>query len=336
MPARIIDRDDGPTPLSKAVGIGARSLDILDASLVTPRLLEDGIRVVSMVAHTNGQRLGTVDLTRVSHRYNFLLALPQAETEAVMADTLCEFGGKVEWGTRLEGLREDTGSVMTRLATGNGIEEAAFDCVFGADGVHSTTREAVKIGFDGFAHERRWSIADVELDAWPYPRDAAHLFFHDNGDVGFIVPIAPGRYRAVSNTEDAMARIPGSFRVREVLRTAVFEIHIRQAPTYQTARVFLGGDAAHVHSPVGARGMNLGIEDAASFARRLAEGTLDGYTAERRPAGRRWIALSERILRAAEATGWPQQALRNLAVRVVGHVPLLQRPLVARVSGLKE
>src|SRR3546814_4018092 len=79
-----------------------------------------------------------------------------------------------------------------------------------------------------------------------------------------------------------------------------------QAPTYQAGRAFLGGDAAHVHSPVGGRGMNLGIEDACAFARRFAGDEagddLAGYTAERHPAGQRWIAVSERTLAAVQAT----------------------------------
>ncbi|MER9280853.1 FAD-dependent monooxygenase [Mesorhizobium sp. M0522] len=141
---------------------------------------------------------------------------------------------------------------------------------------------------------------------------------------------------AVSNTEDALARIPGNYRITRLLGTDRFHIPVRQAPRYQTACVFLGGDAAHVNSPLGARGMNLGIEDAASFARRFVDGTLAGYTSERHPVGQRWITLSERILSLAQSDNGIMQGVRNAAFSVVGHLPLLQRPLLERVAGLKE
>lgn len=176
----------------------------------------------------------------------------------------------------------------------------------------------------------------MEVADWPYEPGSVQLFLHDGGGVGFTIPIGKDRFRAVSNTQDAMARIPGQYHIARVLRTDTFHIPARQATVYQQGNVFLGGDAAHVHSPVGARGMNLGIEDAASFARRFADGTLGGYTAERHPVGRRWIAFSERMLRFAQATGPFETALRNLAIRVVGHFPVLQRRGLERIAGLRE
>ncbi|WP_245273527.1 FAD-dependent monooxygenase [Mesorhizobium sp. WSM3224] len=115
-----------------------------------------------------------------------------------------------------------------------------------------------------------------------------------------------------------------------MLRTDRFHIPAKQASRYQTAGVFLGGDAAHVHSPLGARGMNLGIEDAASFARRFGDGMLAGYTDERRPAGHRWIELSERILSTVQSTNRFIQTFRNLAMRTIGAVPALQRQSASR------
>ncbi|MCT7375777.1 FAD-dependent monooxygenase [Chelativorans sp. EGI FJ00035] len=130
--------------------------------------------------------------------------------------------------------------------------------------------------------------------------------------------------------------MPDAYRVTRLLRTDTLHIPIRQAPTYQKDGVFLGGDAAHVHSPVGARGMNLGIEDAAAFASRYGEGGLDGYTQERRPVGKRWIELSERLLSVAQTSAPGKAALRDLAFRTLGAMPFLQRPALERMAGLKE
>src|SRR3546814_17961210 len=106
------------------------------------------------------------------------------------------------------------------------------------------------MAFEGYVHRREWSIADAELAEWPHEPGVAHLFLRDDGDVGFIIPIGPGRFRAISNTPDALARIPGSSRVARRLRSDRFHIPVKPAPTYQPRRAFLGGDAAARQSAV--------------------------------------------------------------------------------------
>jgi 2-polyprenyl-6-methoxyphenol hydroxylase-like FAD-dependent oxidoreductase len=333
---RIIDRDEGPTPLSKAVGVSARSLELLEPSGVTGRLLAEGLRIRHGVIRSAGRRLGRIDFSALPHRFDFLLSLPQSRTEEIMAEVLRGLGLEVEWRKRLAGLEFASGELRARIAAPAGEAETGFDLVYGADGARSAVREAAGVAFEGRTHRRTWSIADAEIAGWPYEPGAAQVFLHPGGDVGFIIPIGPDRFRAVSNTPDAMARIPGAYRIARLLRTDTFELPIRQAATYQRDGVFLGGDAAHVHSPVGARGMNLGIEDAAAFARRLAEGDLDGYTAERRPVGRRWIVLSERLLALAQTPSPLLAAVRDAALAIVGHASWLQRPALERVAGVRE
>lgn len=331
---RVIDRNDGPTPLSKAVGISAHSLELLEPAGVTERLLAAGLRIPRGHIYFADRQLGTIRFAALRHRFNFLLALPQSETETILAEVLAGSGVTVERRTSLAGLTQDGDGVSVVLEGPTGRETVHFDCVYGADGVHSKTREGAGIAFEGYSHRRTWSIADAELGSWPHEPGAARLFLRDDGDVGFIIPIGPGRFRAISNTPDALARIPGTYRVARLLRSDTFHIPVKQAPSYQQSRVFLGGDAAHVHSPVGGRGMNLGIEDACAFARRFAESTLDGYTAERHPVGHRWIAASERTLAAVQATSGAAVFARNLAIRLVGKLPALQRRVVRRAAGL--
>jgi 2-polyprenyl-6-methoxyphenol hydroxylase-like FAD-dependent oxidoreductase len=337
---RIIDRDAGPTPLSKAVGIAAHTLDLLEPCGVAERLIAAGIRIERGYVWYKRRRIGTIDFTNLPHRCNFLLSLPQSETERIMAAALAERGLAIEWKTALTGMNPNGAGTDVILGGSNGVasplEEAHFDYVFGADGVHSAVRAAARIPFQGYTHDRDWSIADVALADWFYEPKAAHLFLCDGGDIGFTVPVGPLQYRVIANTAEPLTLMDGGFEVREVLRTDVFKIAIKQAATYQSGGVFLGGDAAHVHSPVGARGMNLGIEDAAAFAAHLAAGDLALYTAERKPIGHRWIALSERMLRMAQLTTPGLVVLRNLAFRVIGHMPPLQRPLLKRVAGLVE
>lgn len=337
---RIVDRDSGPTPLSKAVGIAAHTLDLLEPSGVAERLIGAGTRIERGYVWYQNRRIGTIDFTSLPHRYNFLLSLPQSETERIISTALAEKGIAVEWQTALTGMNPNGSGIDVMLGGSNGharaLEEIHCDYVYGADGIHSAVRAGARIPFPGHTHNRDWSIADVVLADWFYEPNAAHLFLFDRGDIGFTVPVGPLQYRVISNTVDPLALMDGSFEVQEVLRTEVFKIAVNQAETYQAGAAFLGGDAAHVHSPVGARGMNLGIEDAVAFAEHLAADRLALYTAERKPVGQRWIELSERILKLAELSTPGLVALRNLAFRLVGHAPLLQRPLLKRMSGLVE
>jgi 2-polyprenyl-6-methoxyphenol hydroxylase-like FAD-dependent oxidoreductase len=326
--------------LSKAVGIAAHTLDLLEPCGVAERLLAAGIRIERGYVWRESRRIGTIEFTNLPHRYNFLLSLPQSETEHIMSAALAEHGIAVEWNTALTGMNPNGAGIDVMLGDTNGgarpVEEVRFDYVFGADGVHSAVRAGARIPFPGYTHRRDWSIADVALADWFHEPNAAHLFLCDRGDIGFTVPVGALKYRVIANTADPLALMDGGFQVREVLRADVFKIAVNQAESYQAGAAFLGGDAAHVHSPVGARGMNLGIEDAVSFAAHLDAGNLALYTAERKPVGRRWIELSERMLGVAQVTTPGLVGLRNIVLRVVGHAPLLQRPLLKRVAGLVE
>ena len=321
----------GPTPLSKAVGINPRSLEILDASGVTERLLAQGIRMQGVQARYEGRLLAEIQVRRLPHRFNFILALPQSETETVMEDVLVSLGVRPEWNVELTEIRLAGGKVEADL---KGAHGGTFDYVFGADGAHSRVREVLNLGFSGYTHKRIWSIADAVIPDWPFPEATAMANLHRNGDMGFIIPIGPKRFRAVSNTPEPLAHLPG-VESAQVSQSDTFHIPVRQADSYQTGGVFLGGDAAHVHSPIGARGMNLGIEDAFVFVRRLSEGTLDGYTSERHPVGRRWILLSERLLGVVQSSNPLVIGVRNLAMRTVNNLPGLQQPMMERVAGLK-
>lgn len=325
-PVRIIDQATGPTPLSKAMGVNPRSLEILEASGVTERLLAEGLPLRGLQVRYEDRPLAELTPNRLAHRFAFTLALPQSRTEALMAQALRALGVEVEWGVELTAVRLAGDRVEVDLTDADGLHAGAvFDYLYAADGADSRVREALGVGVSGYTHRRQWSTAEAEIDAWPFPEAMAVANLHRNGDMGLAVPIGAGRFRAVANTADALAQVPGLGAAQTVRRDS-FHIPVRQADTYQKGAVFLGGDAAHVHSPFGARGMNLGIEDAAVFARRLADRTLGGYTAERHPVGHRWIVLSERLLAAAQSKNPILVPLRNIAIHAFGVLTVLQRP----------
>jgi len=337
---RVIDRKVDPLPLSRAVGINARSLALLQPSGLAERLLAAGIKVREMVIHDREQPLARIRLDRAGGPYDFLLALPQDETEAILAKRFRELGGRVEFGVELEGLAVDGERAQVKLvhrADGR-VEAAAYDRVLGADGVRSTVRQAARLPFEGFDLPGTWGVADLESAAWPH-RDRACLFLRPRGAILVAIPIGPFRYRVVANHPKALEALPPGMTVDRLRREAEFEISIRQVPAYDAGPLFLAGDAAHCHSPAGGRGMNLGIADAASFARRFAKDepgerpgeTLAGYSAERHAHGRETIKLSEELRHTMTREQPLARWLVRTGLRLVGHIPALQKRLARQV-----
>jgi 2-polyprenyl-6-methoxyphenol hydroxylase-like FAD-dependent oxidoreductase len=150
-----------------------------------------------------------------------------------------------------------------------------------------------------------------------------------------VIPIEPGLFRLVSNGPDPRDLLPPGASVRDEVWRSAFRISYRQVESYQQGRVFLAGDAAHLHSPVGARGMNLGIEDGTILARKLVEGGLASYSAERRPAGARVIRQTRALTRLVTAQSPLARWLRDQLFRqVIGRSTVVQRALARRVLGI--
>lgn len=330
---RLVDRKEAPSPLSRAVGINAHSLDLLEASGATQALLERGHKIRQVRIHEGGNVIGTIRLDILPHRFNFLLALPQNETESVMNDVLAGYGGAVEYGHKLTAATFENGRVQARINDGAPEE---YNLIIAADGVHSHLRETAGIAFEGYDYPTRWSIADFESHDWQSKNKLgdAEAFILPDGHVRFVVRIGPHRYRAVADQPEALPGIPVDFTLDELHRKDDFVISIRQAATYQKPPLYLAGDAAHAHSPAGARGMNMGIADACDLARRIAENDLAGYTAARRPAGTAWIKTSERLIRAMTTRNRAAKKLRRAVLWILSTFPVLQKPQLKTITGI--
>ncbi len=330
---RIVDRNATRSENSKAIGVNARTLELMEPSGVTERLLAAGLRL-RRFNFRNGERLlATIDLGRVHHRYNFMLGLLQAETERALEQRLAEHGIRIEWSTEFTDLEAAFDRVRARLVADGAERTIEARYLIGADGAHSTVRHALGLEFRGTTDPSSWWLVDVRMD-WDLGSDEVNLFARPAAVLG-VIPIQPGLYRLVSNGPEPLELLPKGSTIQEEVWRSAFRISYRQVKSYQAGRVFLAGDAAHVHSPVGARGMNLGIEDGTALARKMAQGGLETYSAERHPVGARVLRQTRALTRLVTARGPLARFARDqLFTYLVGPSPQLQRALARRVMGL--
>ena len=268
---RLIEKSADGTNLSKAVGINARSLELLEPSGVTARLLGAGLRIEHINLRSGRDILTRVDLSKLLGPYNFMLSLPQSETELILEDVLGDCGVSVERETELVGFTQDADGIDAHLSTGGTKIDLRADYILGCDGAHSTVRKTLGLGFAGERYPETWSLADIRMD-WPFGHGEGNLFMEPGGRVLFIISLPRGRYRVIANAPEALSLLPPGSNVSEVLWQTDFTVSLRQVDSYAVGRAFLAGDAAHIHTPAGGRGMNFGIEDACDFAERQALG----------------------------------------------------------------
>jgi 2-polyprenyl-6-methoxyphenol hydroxylase-like FAD-dependent oxidoreductase len=330
---RIVDQNPTRSQHSKAIGVNARTLELLEASGATERLLARGLRIRRFNLRSADRLLATIELERVAHRYNFMLALLQAETERILEQALAGYGTRVEWSTAFTGLATDADAVHARLVADGAERTVEAAWLIGADGAHSAVREALGLPFRGQTDPLQWWLVDVRMD-WPFPAAEVDVIARPAAVLA-VIPIEPGLFRLVSNGPEPLDLLPAGAAVHEEVWRSAFRISYRQVDEYRVGRAFLAGDAAHVHSPVGARGMNLGIEDGTVLARKLAEGGLDSYSPERHPVGARVIRQTRLLTRLMTARHPLGRFLRDqLFARIIGPTPAVQRALARRIMGL--
>ena len=341
VPVRVLDRSPHATTTSKKLVVWSRTLELMDRMGCTPAFLAAGLR--AHAASIRGARavLGHTALDGVASPYNFALMIPQSETERLLAAHLAGFGVTVERGVELLGFEQDTGGVRAKLRHADGAEETVeTPWLLGCDGAHSTVRHTLGLPFEGVAQDDDWLLADVRLDGEGRPpADEIATFLHRDGP--FVVfPMPGGRSRIVAvvgrtvpgrtRPDPTLAEVQaladaraGGFSVRDPAWLSNFRINERKVTEYARGRVFLAGDAAHVHSPAGGQGMNTGMQDAINLAWKLAmvvrgeasRTLLDSYTPERSAVGDMVLRNATRMTDVATLANPAAQAARDLALR---------------------
>ena len=346
----IVDGQAAGAHTSRAAAINARTLEVLEGLDVTRRLVKEGIPAPRFTIRDRSRTLMDLDFSGLTTDYPYTLLIPQNVTEKLLSDRLLELGGTVLRPKKLTSVAEDADGVTATFDDGASIR-ARY--VVGADGIHSTVREQAGIGFHGGAYEESFVLADVNLRG-EAPVEEVILFWATAG-LTVVAPLPNGTYRIVAPVVDAPENPSAEFIqgvlderglgagrmvVTDVVWGSRFRIHHRVADTYRAGRLLLAGDAAHVHSPAGGQGMNLGIQDAVALADALTsvlsgglETLLDEYSAARRPIALGVVALTDRLTRLATL---PRvlRPVRNAAIGLAGRVPAVRRTLAMRLSGL--
>ena len=330
---RIIDEGEGPTPdtQSRALAIMPTTLDVLGTSGLTTKLLAAGTRIERFEIARDGHRLVTLKTSaaRSKTRHPFILSLPQGRTERLMIAWLEAHGIAVEWDVAFESLA-DTHRPAVTLSTG---ERAAFDLVLGADGAHSRVREDIDIPLAGEALPTEFALADVVFRNSKDPR-TARADLRSKGGARAMIPIDASRARCVGIAASTDALLDGLTDIANITWASRFTVAFRRAERMAKGRVFLAGDAAHVHSPVGGRGMNLGIWDAATLAWLASLGRESEYETKRLTAVKQVLAATRAgtdfITHPPAAALWTMRLLGPVATKL----PVASRRIAERLLAL--
>jgi 2-polyprenyl-6-methoxyphenol hydroxylase-like FAD-dependent oxidoreductase len=343
------ERTDMPN-VTRAFAVHARTLELLDARGLADELLTRGVPVYE-VAPPGGTTLNLRDLPT---RFPMVLIVPQSGTENVLQARAAELGAQIVRGAKVVGLTQDDSGVTLELASGDSVRA---EYVVGCDGAHSITRQLLGIDFVGKRYETHILLADVHLTR--APSETLTGVANEKGIV-LVIPFGDGWFRAIAwdrlreqaplnepvaqeEIRDSFLRIAGEdFGMTDMRWSSRFLSERKQARHYRAGRVFIAGDAAHVHSPLGGQGMNTGIGDAMNLGWKLAAAVrgsapawlLDSYQGERHPVGAAVLRLTDAFNQLVLGRSKVQRKVQELAVGVLTRVPRTRRMMGERLSGI--
>ncbi|MCK3776967.1 FAD-dependent monooxygenase [Ensifer sesbaniae] len=331
---RIIDKNTGPGPTSRAMVVHARTLELYRQLDLASAVIEAGHRNPSVNLWAKGREKARISFTSTGAKltaYPFVLIYPQDHHEGLLAARLEALGVKVERQTELVGFLDADGHVSAQLRLPDGSEEVSIArYLAGCDGARSPVRHKLATGFAGGTYNQIFYVADVEASG-PTANGEVHVSL-DSNDFVALLAYAKGRGRLIGlvrdEREDAdrLAFEDVSHRAIARLRLTIdrvnwfstYRVHHRVADRFRQGHTFLLGDAAHVHSPVGGQGMNTGIGDAINLAWKLAavlkgqapDSLLDSYERERIGFARQLVATTDRLFTFVTAEGRFADVLR--------------------------
>ncbi len=348
--ARLLEERTDMPNITRAFAVHARTLELLDARGLAEDLLPRGVPVHS-VAPPGGLEL---DLRELPTRFGMVLVVPQSGTEKVLQARADELGVEIVRGAEVVDVTQSTDGVTVECAGGDTVR-AGY--AVGCDGAHSTVRSRLGIDFVGKQYETHILLADLKLGR--APGETLTGITNEKGVV-LVIPFGDGWFRAIvwdrlreqaplrepvtfEEIRDSFGRIAGhDYGMTEMRWSSRFLSERRQARHYRKGRVFLAGDAAHVHSPLGGQGMNTGIGDAMNLGWKLAAAVratappslLDSYEAERHPVGADVLQLTDVFNQIVLSHSRVGRLMRAALLGTVTRLPRGRRLIAERLSGI--
>jgi 2-polyprenyl-6-methoxyphenol hydroxylase-like FAD-dependent oxidoreductase len=362
---RLCEQLTEPVTYSKAAVVHARTMELFDAMGIAAPMIERSRIVHGMNVYSGGKRVAHIGFDGlIDSPYPHAYGLSQHDTEEVLAAHFARLGGTIERGVRLDSFSQDAEGVRaTVVGSGDRREEIRAGWLVGCDGAHSTVRKTLRFSFEGAPYEEKLIQADVRVSfAQKFEEDEILTFLDEHGPAMMFPLFRDGRYRLILLNAGATDDVPAEPRLEDFQRgldargidarvsdpawTVAFRIHHRHVERLREGRVFLAGDAAHIHSPTGGQGMNTGIQDAVNLAWKLAltargrgrPALLDSYEPERLPVIRALIAQTDRATRAIDTAVKLRHpiavALRNQLMSLATSLGVVQAQATASLAML--
>lgn len=329
----LIEKNESVTPFSKALGVHARTLEIYEQLGLAQKAIAQGAIAGKVRFIAAGEIRGEVDLSNIGHglsAYPYMLVLEQSKNERLLYEYLQSHGKEVLWQTELESFSQNEEGVTARIKTTASPSPQIIEAKYlvGCDGAKSPVRQSLNLSFEGSTFERVFYVADAQID-WHLSHDALHVCLARNSFVLFFPMQGEKRYRIVGVFPAGLEKDEGDVlyeeieeRIKEESELAldishvnwfsIYKVHTRRVDRFSVGRCFLAGDAAHIHSPAGAQGMNTGIQDAYNLAWKLGlvlkgeayERILDTYNEERLENAKRLLATTDRLFQLGAGSDW--------------------------------
>jgi 2-polyprenyl-6-methoxyphenol hydroxylase-like FAD-dependent oxidoreductase len=350
---RIVDKAAEPGTTSRALVVHARTLELYRQLGLDGAVIQRALRMEHAHLWVSGRRVGHIvfgEMGRGLSPYPYAYIYPQDEHERMLIAHLESLGTRVERGVELTSVTDDGTMARAVLSRDENEERCAVAYVAGCDGAHSRVRSALSVGFPGGTYEHVFYVADV-TGSGPVVDDRLHIVLDDADFLGVFPLRDQGHLRLIGSVRDELARKGNALEWGDVSRRVIdrmrvqvddvhwfstYHVHHRVANHFRAGRVFLLGDAAHIHSPVGGQGMNTGLGDAANLGWKLAaviagrasEQLLDTYEPERIAFARALVGSTDRAFTIVTSTG-------PLARRVRLHVVPVAIPLIFRFGAVR-
>lgn len=327
----ILEKREGVTPYSKAIGVHARTLEIYEQLGLAQKALQQGAIAGKARMLAGGEVRGEIDLSNIGEglsAYPFVLMLEQSKNEQLLYEYLQRHQKEVLWKTELESFSQNDSGVTSQVKTADGtfrIIKANY--LVGCDGPKSLVRHTLGLEFEGSTFERMFYVADTQID-WNLGHEALNVCLSKDSFVIFFPLKGDRRYRIVGVFPEEFAKDEGDIlyeeieqRIKEETKLdlgihdvewfSTYKVHTRRVNKFSEGNCFLAGDSAHIHSPAGAQGMNTGIQDGYNLAWKMAlvlkekadEKLLASYNEERLENAKHLLHTTDRLFQFAAGPG---------------------------------